>query len=193
MKLLFTGDINFRGLAEPTPKMCADILADVLPYFEKADFRIVNLETPLADKEKHTPIKKSGPNLICNPNNILFLETLNADVCTLANNHTGDFGEGAVVDTLKLLEAHSIQYCGAGANILDFYCVEARLGIELDGNSHFTPEGVEKDFLRKTILDEEHDIEIIHIENNLIWDCSDVVLSFIRESLHQRVHKLKGY
>ena len=80
-----------------------------------------------------------------------------------------------------------------GAYILDFYCVEARLGIELDGNSHFTPEGVEKDFLRKTILDEEHDIEIIHIENNLIWDCSDVVLSFIRESLHQRVHELKGY
>lgn len=63
---------------------------------------------------KHTPIKKSGPNLICAPNNILFLETLHTDVCTLANNHTGDFGEGAVIDTLKLLDTHSIRYCGAG-------------------------------------------------------------------------------
>ena len=74
MKLLFTGDINFRGLAEPSPKMCTEVFAEVLPYFEKTDFRIVNLETPLADKENHTPIKKSGPNLICDPKNILFLE-----------------------------------------------------------------------------------------------------------------------
>ena len=104
MKLLFTGDINFRGLSEPNAKMCSDILAEVLPYFERSDFRIINLETPLANKEKHTPIKKSGPNLICAPNNILFLETLHTDVCTLANNHIGDFGEGAVIDTLKLLD-----------------------------------------------------------------------------------------
>ena len=117
MKLLFTGDINFRGLSEPNSKMCSDILAEILPYFERADFRIINLETPLANKEKHTPIKKSGPNLICDPSTVLFLEALHADVCTLANNHIGDFGEGAVIDTLKLLDTHSIRYCGAGANI----------------------------------------------------------------------------
>ena len=116
MKLLFTGDINFRELTRPTPKTCANILAEILPFFEKADFRIVNLETPLATKEKHSPIKKSGPNLICDPSNVLFLETLHTDVCTLANNHTGDFGEGAVIETLDLLDAHSIKHCGAGAN-----------------------------------------------------------------------------
>ena len=116
MKLLFTSDINFRGLSEPTRETCNDMLEEVLPYFQKADFRVVNLETPLADKKKYNPIKKSGPNLICEPNNVLFLETLNANVCTLANNHIGDFGEGAVIDTLKLLEARKIGYCGAGAN-----------------------------------------------------------------------------
>lgn len=52
MKLLFTGDINFRGLAKPTPKTSTDIFAEVFPYFEKEDFRIVNLETPLANKDK---------------------------------------------------------------------------------------------------------------------------------------------
>lgn len=117
MRLLFTGDINFRGLKEPTPETCADTLAEVLPYFNRADFKIVNLETPLADKTKHSPIKKSGPNLICDPSYIMFLEELRTDVCTLANNHTGDYGEGAVIDTLKLLDTHSIRYCGAGANI----------------------------------------------------------------------------
>ena len=38
MKLLFTGDINFRGLSEPNSKMCSDILAEILPYFERARF-----------------------------------------------------------------------------------------------------------------------------------------------------------
>ena len=60
MKLLFTGDINFRGLKEPIPETCADTLAEVLPYFNKADFKIANLETPLADKAKHSPIKISS-------------------------------------------------------------------------------------------------------------------------------------
>ena len=127
MKLLFTGDINFRGLAKPSPAICTDILAEVIPYFDKADFRIVNLETPLADKDNHTPIKKSGPNLICDQENILFLDTLHTDVCTLANNHIGDFGEGAVVDTLELLKKHNILFCGAGANTdraYDACCLE---------------------------------------------------------------------
>ena len=121
MKLLFTGDINFRGLEELDSQKCADILEDVMPYFEDADFRIVNLETPLADKEKHTPIKKSGPNLICAPRGVLLLETLHTDVCTLANNHIGDYGEGAVIDTLKNLSESGIRYCGAGENIKNAY------------------------------------------------------------------------
>ncbi|MBQ7041875.1 MAG: DUF559 domain-containing protein [Muribaculaceae bacterium] len=74
---------------------------------------------------------------------------------------------------------------------MDFYCIEARLGIELDGNPHFTPEGMEKDFVRKTFLDKEHDIEVLHIENAMIWNSSDVVLSYIKECLHHRVYKLK--
>jgi len=40
VELLFTGNINFGGRKEPPPETCADTLADVLPYFKKADFRI---------------------------------------------------------------------------------------------------------------------------------------------------------
>lgn len=117
MKILFTGDINFRGIVNPTYERCRGVFEEVLPYFNSADFRILNLETPLADKDKYPPIKKSGPNLICDPENIVFLKTLGADLCTLANNHIGDFGEGGVIDTLELLEANGIKYCGAGENI----------------------------------------------------------------------------
>lgn len=116
MKLLFTGDVNFRGLLLDR-EMSERIISSVKPYFEKSDFNIVNLETPLADKEKHTPIKKSGPNHISSPQNIVLLNALGVDVATFANNHTGDWGEGAVSDTLKLLSENNIACCGAGENI----------------------------------------------------------------------------
>lgn len=62
MKILFTGDINFRGLEDIDYSKSANILADVKPYIEKSDFVIPNLECPLGDRDKYSPIKK--PDLI---------------------------------------------------------------------------------------------------------------------------------
>jgi|GEM_PF-2571710 poly-gamma-glutamate capsule biosynthesis protein CapA/YwtB (metallophosphatase superfamily) len=121
MKLLFTGDINFRGKDNVTFDESEKILTEVLPCAKYADFVIPNLECLLADKGKHKPIKKSGPNLICAPENICFLKALNAYAVTIANNHIGDFGEGAVKDTLELLEENNILYACAGKDIKDAY------------------------------------------------------------------------
>lgn len=121
MKLIFTGDINFRGLEGLDSEQFRKIVSEVKPYFDSCDFSIVNLETPLADKEKHSPIYKSGPNLISSPKNVTFLKALGADVCTIANNHIGDFGEGAVLDTLDTLSKNGILYCGAGENTENAY------------------------------------------------------------------------
>ena len=117
MKLLFTGDINFRNLGILTKEASYDIISEVKPYFDAADFSIVNLETPLADEKKLTPIKKSGANLISDPKNAVLLKALGANVATLANNHIGDFGYGGVMDTLSILAENNIKYCGAGENI----------------------------------------------------------------------------
>lgn len=87
MKLLFTGDINFRGKDNVTFEESEKILTEVLPYINDVDFVIPNLECPLADINMHEPIKKSGPNLICTPENIRFLKALNADAVTISNNH----------------------------------------------------------------------------------------------------------
>lgn len=87
MKLLFTGDINFRGKDNVTFEESEKILTEVLPYAKKSDFVIPNLECPLADKEKHKPIKKSGPNLICAPENICFLKALNTDAVIGGHTH----------------------------------------------------------------------------------------------------------
>ncbi len=130
MKLLFTGDVNFRGQSGLTYEKSLDILSEVMPYAEAADFVIPNLECPLADEKKYTPIKKAGPNLICAPENICFLKAMGAYAVTMANNHTGDYGDGAVFDTLALLEENNIAHAGAGKNKDEAY---AAMYVEKDG------------------------------------------------------------
>lgn len=116
MNLIFTGDVNFRSKESITAEESANVLRQVMPYFNAADFRIVNLECPLADGD-FEPIKKSGPNLISPSSCICFLEAGNVDGATLANNHIGDYGEQPVIDTMELLGKHNIKYCGAGKNL----------------------------------------------------------------------------
>ena len=121
MKILFTGDLNFRGKNELSFEKSQDIISEIKPFLEDADFRIINLECPLGDETKYDPILKSGPNLICSEANLPFLKAISADGVTLANNHIGDFGDGAVKNTLSLMKDNGILCCGAGENITEAY------------------------------------------------------------------------
>lgn len=49
--------------------------------------------------------------------------------------------------------------------ILDFYCHEARLIIELNGSQHFENAGLLKDHIRTEKL-QERDLLVVHIPNN---------------------------
>lgn len=121
MKLLFTGDINFRGVENIDYDKSIEILKDITPYTADVDFVIPNLECPLGDEKKFTPIKKAGPNLICNESGISFLKAMNTYAVTLANNHIGDYGDEALNNTLRLLAENNIKYVGAGADISEAY------------------------------------------------------------------------
>ena len=83
MKIIFSGDICFRGLLFDDAQKCEKALEDVLPRFKSSDFRIANPETPMADSRKHMPIKKSGSNIISSKDNITFLKVLGIDAVTL--------------------------------------------------------------------------------------------------------------
>ena len=54
-----------------------------------------------------------------------------------------------------------------GKYIVDFYCAEAKLVIELDGSQHFAPEEMKKDQLRTSFL-EQFDLTVIRIPNNAV-------------------------
>ena len=49
--------------------------------------------------------------------------------------------------------------------IVDFYCHEARLIIELDGSQHYSEQGELKDRIRTSVL-EDRDLTVIRIPNN---------------------------
>ena len=121
MKLLFTGDLNFRGIENLDYDKSLEILNDIIPYTKSVDFVITNLECPLGNEDDYMPIKKAGPNLICSKNCISFLKAMNTYAVTLANNHIGDYGDRALNNTLKLLDENNIKYAGAGNNISEAY------------------------------------------------------------------------
>ena len=121
LKLLFCGDVCFKVQQEVDLDRTRKILAEMLPFFDAVDYRVMNLETPLAPEGIGAPIPKSGPNIIGRPKNIGFLEAAGCDLAVLANNHTGDYGDDALNYTLGLLKEHNISYVGAGANIDEAY------------------------------------------------------------------------
>lgn len=80
---------------------------------------------------------------------------------------------------------------GIGPYVLDFYCPELRLAIELDGEPHFTQKGFEHDQKRSEFLEMVNDIRIIRFENCWVFDYLDNVLETIREEIGIRRKELE--
>ena len=80
--------------------------------FDRADYRIFNLETPLTDNGK--PILKTGPNLSAPTYTVAGYKAMGIDLLTVANNHTMDQGREAFRETLALLRDVGIEYIGGG-------------------------------------------------------------------------------
>jgi very-short-patch-repair endonuclease len=62
--------------------------------------------------------------------------------------------------------------------ILDFYCVELKLGIELDGGYHFTPEQQDYDARRSEQL-AVHGVRIVRFTNEAVFEKTDWVVEEI--------------
>ena len=92
----------------------AEIVKNILPVYGAADIRLLNWETAIDNDS--APITKSGPNLRCSPEALGFARALNAQVLMLANNHTGDYGEQALLNTIEECEKAGFATVGAGAD-----------------------------------------------------------------------------
>jgi poly-gamma-glutamate synthesis protein (capsule biosynthesis protein) len=116
MKILIAGDFfisdNFK-----TAKFIEE---KTLQLFHSADYRIINLESPMSDSNKQSKILKTGPHLKSLPQiSIPVLEELKVNLVTLANNHILDYGEKALLETIENCKKNGINCVGAGVNNSD--------------------------------------------------------------------------
>ena len=70
--------------------------------------------------------------------------------------------------------------------VLDFYCPSERLAVELDGEPHYTDEGMRSDERRKEYLDSKR-IRVLRFENDEIFQSAEEVLAEIRKHFRDRM------
>src|ERR671917_1770452 len=90
---------------------------DVLPLLHSADLRIVNLECAITGHKEPWRRTHKVFHFRADPLAIEVLRAARIDACSLANNHTLDFEEQGLLDTLAHLEAAGIGYAGAGRDL----------------------------------------------------------------------------
>ena len=86
--------------------------------------------------------------------------------------------QGGKLAGRKFRRQHSV-----GAYILDFYCPEERIAVELDGAGHYTVTGNLHDATRTAYLN-ALGIQVVRFENKLIWYSLEGVLHAIASKFH---------
>jgi len=115
--LALVGDVMLgRGVDEALGGMRPEEpWGDALPVLDAADLRIINLECAVTTHE--SPWKRTPKtfHFRADPSRAVgVLRAARIDACSLANNHTLDFEERGLLDTLDQLDAAGIRHAGAG-------------------------------------------------------------------------------
>ncbi len=71
-----------------------------------------------------------------------------------------------------------------GPYIVDFYCAEANLVVELDGSQHYDPCGMEKDEKRTAYLN-QCGLNVLRIPNNEVMNNFSGVCEFIHTAVRK--------
>ena len=87
---------------------------ETLSIMWDADLFVVNNE--FAFTSRGTAVSKQY-NFRADPKNAQILKDMGADLVTLGNNHTYDYGEEGLLDTLDTLKAAGVPYIGAGKDL----------------------------------------------------------------------------
>lgn len=116
LDLIATGDLF---MTRRLPKDGYEGFEEVRDIIMQHDVRFNNLEMTFHDKEG-TPAAVSGGTWAMMESNALndVLE-FGFNLFTTANNHTGDYGEGGVLATIKHLKERDMVFSGSGRNLAE--------------------------------------------------------------------------
>ena len=87
--------------------------------------------------------------------------------------------KGRLLEGYKFRRQHSIDEF-----VLDFYCPQAELAIEIDGDSHYGEDNEDYDVLRQKKI-ESHGIKIIRFTNNEVYDSLEGIVDHILKQLKE--------
>jgi hypothetical protein len=110
--LTVVGDVMLsRGVTDPR-----SALRPLSPRLRSADITVGNLESTLSTEG---PPQQGGDSFGADPGVIGWLRLAGFDALSLANNHAGDFGDAALLTTVRLLRESALGPFGAGRDVLD--------------------------------------------------------------------------
>lgn len=122
ISMLFAGDISFAdgydnmgSLRLRGGEIDAAFNEETLNVMRQADIFMVNNEFTYSTRG--TPTENKQYTLRAQPDTVRYLDDMGVDIVSLANNHTYDYGEVSLLDTLDTLESADMPYVGAGRNI----------------------------------------------------------------------------
>ncbi|MBK7424955.1 MAG: CapA family protein [Propionivibrio sp.] len=127
VRLVFVGDVMLDEGPGRVIKSGRDPLAPFAAELRDADFTIGNLECPIATQGQ--PLVSKIFSFRADPRVVPLLKG-RFDALSLANNHSGDYGKAAFLQTLSHLEQAGIAYFGGGH---DLASAHAPLWIERQG------------------------------------------------------------
>lgn len=121
--MVFAGDIMLdRGVRKSVVKnMNGDYARlfenpELLKLIKDSDIAFANLEGTASDKGRDLGGRFS---FHMDPNVVPVLKNIGIDVLSMANNHVGDWGRDAYIDTLARLEENEILHTGGGSTEAD--------------------------------------------------------------------------
>ncbi len=114
LRLLFAGDIMLDDGPGKTIAAGGDPLAPFEAILKDADYRIGNLECPIATVGQ--PFDNKIYSFRADPRVLKVLQG-RFDALSLANNHSGDYGQEAFLETMQHLDQAGIQHMGGGRNL----------------------------------------------------------------------------
>lgn len=119
VRILFGGDTcHGESYASGGARVIAEggyqySLQDLLPLIRRADYSIVNLETPITGPNPESAQDKDYVHWSLTQS-LVALSASGIDAVGLANNHTLDYGRPGLAQTIDALRAGKISLFGAG-------------------------------------------------------------------------------
>lgn len=110
---------SFQAAVEEYNYDYSTFMKNVFNIFNEDDYTIVNLESTFtdstikADKGEGRVFHFKGPK-----DYVKILTTSSIEGVTLSNNHTYDYGQIGLEDTMNVLDENNIDYCGNGYKII---------------------------------------------------------------------------